>query len=301
MERTPRPDCQAKDRRAPPECRNSAQLCDRPDSAERADSSRRAIRSAGATTSFACSGLAAWARSIRRGTRSSASPSRSKSSVPKRWPTRTAADLERRFKRELLLARQVTHKNVVRIHDLGEIDGIKYITMPYIQGSDLATILKKRGAPVSEALPLARQIVAGLSAAHEAGVVHRDLKPANIMVDDEDRALIMDFGIARSTVRRRRHGRRCRRRHHANTWRRSRRMAQTVDQRADIYAFGLILYDMLVGRRQTARGKCGGRADGAHAAGAATSPRSLDPNIPEAVERIIERCLQPDPLALSDD
>ena len=68
--------------------------------------------------------------------------------------SRTSAELERRFKRELLLARQVTHKNVVRIHDLGEIDGIKYITMPYIQGSDLATILKNRGKlPVPEALP----------------------------------------------------------------------------------------------------------------------------------------------------
>jgi len=112
---------------------------------------------------------------------------------------RTSADLERRFKRELLLARQVTHKNVVRIHDLGEVEGIKYITMPFIPGSDLATILRKREKlPVSETLPLAKQIVAGLQAAHDAGVVHRDLKPANIMVE-EGRALIMDFGIARST------------------------------------------------------------------------------------------------------
>src|SRR5256886_3604429 len=107
-------------------------------------------------------------------------------------------EAEKRFKNELLLARQVTHKNVVRIHDLGEIDGIKYITMPYIQGRDLAAVLRETGKlPVSKALVIARQIAAGLEAAHEVGVVHRDLKPANIMID-EDRALIMDFGIARS-------------------------------------------------------------------------------------------------------
>src|SRR4029453_17310430 len=98
-------------------------------------------------------------------------------------------------------ARQVTHKNVVRIHDIGEIDGIKYITMPFVHGADLASILRRDGRlPIPRALSLARQIVAGLVAAHDAGVVHRDLKPANIMVDAEDHALIMDFGIARSAT-----------------------------------------------------------------------------------------------------
>jgi serine/threonine protein kinase len=110
----------------------------------------------------------------------------------------TAQEMERRFKQELVLARQVTHKNVVRIHDLGEISGIKYITMPYLDGSDLATKLKERTKlPVSEALSIARDVAAGLAAAHEAGIVHRDLKPANIMILT-DRAVIMDFGIARS-------------------------------------------------------------------------------------------------------
>src|SRR5437660_2599777 len=112
-----------------------------------------------------------------------------------------ARDLERRFKRELVLARQVTHKHVVRIHDLGEIDGITYITMPYVQGSDLSTILKAEGRlPVDRALALAKEVASGLAAAHEAGIVHRDLKPANIMVDADGHALIMDFGIARSTT-----------------------------------------------------------------------------------------------------
>jgi serine/threonine-protein kinase len=109
-----------------------------------------------------------------------------------------ARDIERRFKQELLLARQVTHKNVVRIHDLGEIDGIKYITMSYIDGEDLSAVLKREGTlDVPAALRIMRQVASGLMAAHEAGVVHRDLKPPNIMIEG-DNAVIMDFGIARS-------------------------------------------------------------------------------------------------------
>ena len=122
---------------------------------------------------------------------------------------RAAEDLERRFKRELLLARQVTHKNVVRIHDLGEIDGIKYITMPYLKGADLSSVLGESGKlSVPVALRIARQIVSGLRAAHDAGVIHRDLKPANIMIDTERNAIIMDFGIAQSAANTNQTGRR---------------------------------------------------------------------------------------------
>src|SRR5947207_10705563 len=107
-----------------------------------------------------------------------------------------AREVERRFKRELLLARQVTHKHVVRIHDLGEIDGIKYLTMPYIEGRDLAQVLREEGhLGVQQGLRFAKQIADGLLAAHEAGVVHRDLKPENVMIDLENQAQIMDFGI----------------------------------------------------------------------------------------------------------
>jgi eukaryotic-like serine/threonine-protein kinase len=207
-----------------------------------------------------------------------------------------ARDLERRFKRELLLARQVTHKHVVRIHDLGEIDGIKYITMPYVHGSDLATVLRKEGRlPVDQALRIARQVTSGLVAAHEAGVVHRDLKPANIMIDEEGSALIMDFGIARSiagevggTVAGAVVGT-------LEYMAPEQAQGRHVDQRADIYAFGLILRDMLVGGR---------RASGAESAVAelmarmqqAPPPlRSLQPDIPEGVDQLIARCLQPDP------
>jgi serine/threonine protein kinase len=190
-----------------------------------------------------------------------------------------AQDIERRFKQELLLARQVTHKNVVRIHDLGEIDGIKYITMPYIEGHDLASVLRSERLPVPKVMALARQVAAGLQAAHEAGVVHRDLKPANVMLEGEH-AIIMDFGIARSTSR----GGAAPKPAPAATPTvapgalkvdadsEMTRIAETlvgevigtieymapeqargehVDQRADVYAFGLILYDMLVGKRRS--------------------------------------------------
>jgi tetratricopeptide (TPR) repeat protein len=230
-----------------------------------------------------------------------------------------AEDIRRRFKRELILARQVTHKSVVRIHDIGQIDGIKYITMAYVSGDDLATILGHEGRlPVPRALHIARAVVSGLAAAHAAGVVHRDLKPANIMVGADDEALIMDFGIARSTLE-----------PVARTGAGARGVSGApaapapgrpdvttvaavigtieymapeqakglpVDQRADIYAFGLILYDLLVGR---------GRPDREHAGSAIAElqtrmqqppppARSIVPEIPEALDRVISRCIEPD-------
>jgi serine/threonine protein kinase len=115
-----------------------------------------------------------------------------------------AADIQRRFKRELLLARLVSHRNVVRIHDLGEIDGVKYITMSFVDGTDLATLISHTGSlPARRALKITRGICDGLVAAHAVGVVHRDLKPANVMVDTADNALITDFGIAKLATDRR--------------------------------------------------------------------------------------------------
>jgi len=208
-----------------------------------------------------------------------------------------AQEIERRFKRELLLARQVTHRNVVRIHDIGEINGIKYITMPYVHGSDLATILNREGRmPVNRALAIARQVAAGLVAAHEASVVHRDLKPANIMVDAEDHALIMDFGIARSTSGATGFDMTVQGAIVGTVAYMAPEQARggTVDQRADIYAFGLIIRDMILGSRHA----------GANTAFAelmsrmqqAPPPmRTLDAAVPESVDAIVTRCLQPAP------
>jgi serine/threonine protein kinase/tetratricopeptide (TPR) repeat protein len=203
-------------------------------------------------------------------------------------------ELERRFKRELLLARQVTHKNVVRIHDLGEIDGIKYITMPYVQGSDLAGMIRKHGKlSVERVVALGRQIASGLAAAHEAGVVHRDLKPENIMVEG-DVALIMDFGIARAlsatekTVAGAVRGT-------IGYMAPEQARGEPVDQRVDIYAFGLILYDMLLGRVRHARSGQNPVAElMERMQHAPPPPIELDPNIPADLDRVVSRCIEPD-------
>lgn len=105
----------------------------------------------------------------------------------------------RRFKQELILARQVTHKNVIRIFDLGQSDGIRFITMDFVEGQDLRALLLEQGKfPPEQAARVMLQICRALEAAHSEGVIHRDLKPQNIMVSPEGRVYVMDFGIARS-------------------------------------------------------------------------------------------------------
>jgi serine/threonine protein kinase/tetratricopeptide (TPR) repeat protein len=225
-----------------------------------------------------------------------------------------ARDLEKRFKRELLLAREVTHPNVVRIHDMGEIDGIKYITMPYVDGVDLSAIVKQNegGLPVEQVVTVARGVVSGLLAAHDAGVVHRDLKPANIMVEaGTNRALIMDFGIARSAGADDAAGRpRAQLPQNPHTagltavgsivgtleyMAPEQFRGEEVDHRADIYAFGLILYDLLAGRRR----KRGARTALEEAVQRMDKPlpplAEVRKGVPAPLERIISRCIQSDP------
>jgi tetratricopeptide (TPR) repeat protein len=184
----------------------------------------------------------------------------------------------------------------VRIHDLAEVDGTLYITMPYLQGANLSTILSRDGKlPVPRAIKIARQITSGLVAAHEAGVIHRDLKPANIMIEAEsDRALIMDFGIARSTEG-------SSATHTAGIVGTLGYMApeqaegKEVDQRCDVYAVGLILFDLLTGGRPT-----GGSAVSdlvTRIQKPLPAIRSLNPDVPEDLERVIQRCTERDPAA----
>ena len=227
-----------------------------------------------------------------------------------------AEQLDRRFKRELLLARKVTHKNVVRIHDLGDIDGIKYITMTYIEGEDLLHILKRdQTVSVPDALKIVRPVVSGLVAAHDAGVVHRDLKPANIMVEPATgESYIMDFGIARSAtptgvdVTENLVDAKTQKRMGVTEETQAGAVVGTlqymapeqfagkgIDHRADIYSLGLIFYDLLVGRRRVERTESAFSEFRGRVASAPAATRTIDPTIPEPVDRIITRCLQPDP------
>ena len=233
-----------------------------------------------------------------------------------------AAEIERRFKRELLLAREVTHRNVVRIHDLGDIDGTKYLSMSYVEGEDLATVLRREGKlSVARALMITRQVAEGLEAAHAAKVIHRDLKPANVLMAG-DHALITDFGIARSGGPARPAAQAPQFAEPADASAATvgipalptsgdvpidgtigvagtieymapeQARGESVDERADIYSFGLMLYDMLVGpyrhRSDTSLIELQHRM--------ITPPvpiREVVPDIPEPVERIIMRCVEP--------
>ena len=205
----------------------------------------------------------------------------------------SAARLERQFKSELVLARQVTHKHVVRIHDLGDINGIKYITMPYVEGDDLATVIKREGSlDVARSLKLARQIVAGLEAAHDAKVVHRDLKPANIMVSAAGEALIMDFGIARSASGPTAAGVVVGTLEYMAP---EQARAGVVDHRADIYAVGLILYETLAGRRRSSGSGTALEDMKARLENGVPPLQSVNPDIPDTVAAIVAKCLEQDP------
>ncbi|MCJ7684678.1 MAG: serine/threonine protein kinase, partial [Desulfobacteraceae bacterium] len=153
-----------------------------------------------------------------------------------------------RFKNELKLARDITHKNVCRMYDLNEEQGTHYITMEYISGGDLKRFIKRsKQLGISTAISIAKQICEGLAEAHELGVVHRDLKPNNIMIDDNRNARIMDFGIARSLSTKGLTGK-------GVMIGTPEYMApeqvegKDVDQRSDIYSLGIILYEMVTGR-----------------------------------------------------
>jgi tetratricopeptide (TPR) repeat protein len=207
-----------------------------------------------------------------------------------------ARQIEERFKRELKLARQVSHPNVVRIHDIGEVGEARYLTMAYVQGTDLAGLIHQQGAmPVGRALPIAKQVAAGLAAAHAAGVVHRDLKPANIMVTGEDQALLTDFGIARSVQAATLHTLPGSILGTLEYMAPEQAQGDVADARADVFAFGLILFEMLTGRR--ARGGSGGTLSELIARIQRDVPpvRSIAPEVPADLEQIVARCLQADP------
>jgi len=198
-----------------------------------------------------------------------------------------------RFKQELLLARQVTHKNVIRIYDLGEAQGMKFITMEFIEGEDLRSLLskKKKLAP-EESVDIMQQVCRALEAAHSLGIIHRDLKPQNIMRDETGRVVVMDFGLARTvegdgmthtgmlvgTM---------------DYMSPEQALAQSLDQRSDLYTVGLIFYELLTGNMPF-------RADSALASLIKRTQERVipvsdhDKTIPGALSDIVSKCLERD-------
>jgi serine/threonine-protein kinase len=192
-------------------------------------------------------------------------------------PESSAGNRERiaRFHAEVRIARQVSHPNVCRVYDIGEIDGSVFLSMEYIDGEDLRSLLRRIGRlPGDKALEIARGLCAGLSAAHAKGVLHRDLKPANIMLDGRGQVLITDFGLAAMADQL--NGGRVR--EGTPAYMAPEQLAGSeVSVRSDIYSLGLILHEMFTGKRPDE---------------VASNPTSTVKDLDPVVERLIFQCLQ---------
>ena len=193
------------------------------------------------------------------------------------------------FHNEVRTARQVSHPNVCRVYDIGEVDGVPYISMEYVDGENLATSLRRIGRfPEDKAADIARQLCAGLAAAHQRGVIHRDLKPANVMLDGSGRVRIMDFGLAAAgrieDVR-------------AGTpayMAPEQLLGREVTQRSDIFALGLVVYELFTGRRAFTANSIGDLVN-QHESRSFAPPSEVVSAIDAAIDHIIQRCLDPDP------
>jgi hypothetical protein len=193
------------------------------------------------------------------------------------------------FHNEVRTARQVSHPNVCRVYDIGEVDGIPYISMEYVDGENLATSLRRIGRfPEDKAADIARQLCSGLAAAHQRGVIHRDLKPANVMLDGSGRVRIMDFGLAAAgrieDVR-------------AGTpayMAPEQLLGREVTQRSDIFALGLVIYELFTGRRAFTATSIGDLVN-QHESRSFARPSEVVSAIDTAIDHVIQRCLDPDP------
>jgi len=198
-----------------------------------------------------------------------------------------------RFRNEVRTARRVSHPNVCRVYDVGEVDGQTFFTMEYVDGEDLASLLRRIGRlPSDKAVEIARQLCAGLAAAHAKGVLHRDLKPANIMLDGRGQAVIMDFGLASVSDDIRgpevRSG--------TPAYMAPEQITGTeVTMRSDIYALGLVLYEVFTGKRAFSE-KPAGVLHG-HGDRTPSRPSSVVKDLDPIVEKVILRCLEESPSA----
>jgi len=199
-----------------------------------------------------------------------------------------------RLRNEVRVARQVAHPNVCSVYDIGDADGRPFLSMEFIDGEDLASLLRRIGRlPKDKAIELAREICAGVGAAHELGVVHRDLKPANVMIDGRGRARVADFGLA-SAIDELGGGRDA--------------MAGTpaymapeqlqgsgANSQTDIFALGLVLYELFTGKRAHDVTTIAGLKERYSSSAPPTSPSDLVDGMDPAVERVIMHCLETDP------
>jgi serine/threonine-protein kinase len=198
-----------------------------------------------------------------------------------------------RFKNEVRIARRVSHPNVCRVYDVGDIESHTFFTMEYVDGEDLASLLRRIGRlPEDKALDIARQLCAGLAAAHTKGVLHRDLKPANIMLDGRGQVVITDFGLA--GVADQIQGAEVR--SGTPAYMAPEQLAgKEVSTRSDIYSLGLVLYEVFTGKRAFS----GKPTESLHASGDRTlsRPSSVVKDLNPVIERVILRCLETEPSA----
>ena len=194
------------------------------------------------------------------------------------------------FHNEVRVARTIAHRNVCRMYDIGDADGRPFLTMEYVDGEDLSSLLRRIGRfPQEKATEVARQICAGVAAAHERGVLHRDLKPANVMIDGEGHVRLTDFGLAAvaGSVENIRAG--------TPAYMAPEQLAgREVTPRSDIYALGLVLYELYTGKRFYEATTLDDLVR-LHESGATATPSSLVRDLDPTIERAIQRCLERDP------
>jgi len=199
-----------------------------------------------------------------------------------------------RFKQELILARRVTHINVIRIFDLGRASGIRFITMEYIEGQDLRSLVRTKGKPTPEqSVNFIQQVCLALEAAHAEGIVHRDLKPQNIMVDEKGKIYVMDFGIARSvggeglTMTGAVVGT-------PEFMSPEQVKGEDVDGRSDIFSLGIIFYDLLTGKLPY-RSETVQRAMYKRTREKPVPASAEDATVPVYLSEVVSKCLEIEP------
>ncbi len=189
----------------------------------------------------------------------------------------------RKLRSEVRIARQISHPNLCRVYDIGDASGLQFISMEYIRGEDLGSLLRRIGRlPADKAVEVAAQIASGLAAAHDKGVLHRDLKPANVMLDERGQARITDFGLAAvaGTVESRDVRSGTPGYMAPEQW-----AGEEVTERSDLYSLGLVLYELFTGFRA--------RADPAQEE--ITPPSAWVSDMDPRVEKLILQCLARDP------